>query len=675
MKLKKLFLLCSAVLFINANAQEFKLGKVSVAELQEKIHFKDTSAVAAVLFEKGKVSFQYSQDSQEDGFFVVTEVATRLKIYKKEGYEWANKKIRYYLDNNSKEKVSFTDAVTYNLVDGKIEKTKLKSDGEFDERVNKYWAQKKIVMPNVKEGSIIEFQYIIRSPRIGELRDWNFQTNIPVNYSEFKTYIPQYFTYKPNSKGFVFPKLTVEKGNNSFNIKSKDRSTAMGFSPVKTTYSEDKINYTETITTYLAENLSAIKEEAYVNNMDNYTSSISHELARTDFPNQPYKMYSTDWESVVKTIYDYEDFGPELNKTGYFEEDLNSVIKGISAPNEKLSAIFNFVKNSVKWNDYYGYSCNDGVKKAYKEKTGNVAEINLMLTAMLRYAGFTADPVLVSTRSNGISFFPNRTAFNYVIAAVQVENKRVLLDATEKFASPDVLPIRDLNWNGRLIRKDGSSEVVDLMPKSHSVEQNFINYTINSNGTLEGKIQKKFTNHAALLFRNQFSDLSEDTYLEKFENNNNNIEIDEYVRVNDQDLAKPIVETYSFKDSKDIEIINGKIYFSPLIFMTTKENPFKLEERSFPIDFGYPTQGKFHINIEIPAGYVIESVPEAINIATGYDIGSFKYNIGNANNKIQVVVSSDINTAIVTPEYYPILKEYFQKMVDKQNEKIVLKKI
>jgi hypothetical protein len=52
--------------------------------------------------------------------------------------------------------------------------------------------------------------------------------------------------------------------------------------------------------------------------------------------------------------------------------------------------VFNHVKN-LKWNGYYGYSCNDGVKKKYKDKTGNVAEINLMLTAMLRYANLNAN--------------------------------------------------------------------------------------------------------------------------------------------------------------------------------------------------------------------------------------------------------------------------------------------
>ena len=78
------------------------------------------------------------------------------------------------------------------------------------------------------------------------------------------------------------------------------------------------------------------------------------------------------------------------------------------------------MKSTVKWNEYNGYSCDEGVKEAYKDKAGNVAEINLMLTAMLCTVGLKANPVLVSTRANGISIFPNRTAYNYVIAAVEI---------------------------------------------------------------------------------------------------------------------------------------------------------------------------------------------------------------------------------------------------------------
>jgi hypothetical protein len=143
-----LIALLIAVTF-TANAQKFEMGKVSIAELEEKQHPKDPTAVAAVLFKKGETRFDYTQS---DGFTMYTEVKTRIKIYKKEGYNWATHMVWYRLMSNVKENIIFSDAVTYNLVDGKIVKTKLKSDGEFDEKINKYVGHKKITMPNVKEG-------------------------------------------------------------------------------------------------------------------------------------------------------------------------------------------------------------------------------------------------------------------------------------------------------------------------------------------------------------------------------------------------------------------------------------------------------------------------------------------------------------------------------------------
>lgn len=670
MKIKLILTFLFVIFFLNSNAQKFDLGKVSLAELQEKEHPKDPSAVAAILFKKGNVTFEYDQNA---GFFTVTEVKTRIKIYKKEGYEWANQEINYYADSNINEKVSISDAITYNVVDGKIEKTKLKSDGEFVEKINKYWSRKKITMPNVKEGSVLEFGYTIRSPRYGSLSDWSFQTSIPVNYSEYNTYVPEYFTYNSNQKGFFSPKVIVEKKTSSIMLTTKERYVSSAVA--HTTFSTDKIDFIETHTKYLAENLPAIKEEAFVNNIDNYTSSMSHELSMTKFPNATLEYYSTDWESVTKTIYEYSDFGPELNKTGYFEDDISTLIAGINTPIEQIATIFNYVKTSVKWNDYTGYSCNDGVKTAYKNKTGNVAEINLMLTAMLRFAGLNANPVLVSTRSNGITHFPSRNAFNYVIAAVETPEGLILLDATEIYSVPNVLPLRDLNWFGRLIRKDGTSSQVDLMPKTLSKEMVNMNIDLKTDGSVDGKARIQLTNHQALEFRKSILVLDKDNYIEKLETSNNNIEISDYSRENDLDLSKPIVEKYSFKDNKSVEIINDKIYISPMLFLGAKENPFKQEVREYPIDFGYPTEEKFNINIKIPEGYVVESMPKGVSLTTGENIGLFKYIIANPEGSVQIVITTDINSAIVSADFYEVLKDFFQQMIDKQNEKIVLKKI
>jgi hypothetical protein len=665
---KQLFLLVSILFITNLNAQKLELGKVTIAELEEKQHPTEPDAPAAILFEKGKVTFEYSQS---EGFVMTTTVQVKIKIYKKEGYEWANKAVRYYIPSNMRENISFDDAITYNLVAGKIEKTKLKSDGEFDEKINKYWSQKKISMPNIKEGSIIEYEYTIKSPNIVTMKDWSFQTSIPVKYSEFKTYIPEYFVYKPNQKGFVFPKTTVEKNQKTVSYIYRQAFTPGGDNSA----SQEKLEYEETQTTYICQNLPSMKDEAFVNNIDNYTSSISHELTMTRYPNQPYKTYSTDWETVTKNIYESEDFGGELNKTGYFEQDINTLLSGITIRDEKITTIFSFVKSKVKWNDYTSYYCNDGVKKAYKDNVGNVAEINLMLTAMLRYAGIDANPVLVSTRSNGIAMFPNRTAYNYVIAAVEIENGLILLDATERYATPNVLPIRDLNWFGRLIRKDGTSTEVNLTPNNLSTEINNLQVTLDNKGGISGKIRTQYSAHNALSFRQKNINTNKETYLEKLENDKGLIEISDYVRDNDLDLSKPIVETYSFKDSDAFEIIYDKIYISPLFFLSVNENPFKQETREYPVDFGFPFEDTYNVNIEIPEGYIIETLPTQAKFVTDENLAVFKYLISNTGNKIQMKITSTINSPIVSSEFYSTLKDFFQKVIEKQNEKIVLKKI
>ncbi|GEP51686.1 hypothetical protein FNO01nite_23580 [Flavobacterium noncentrifugens] len=649
-----------------ANAQKMELGKVTLAELEEKSHPKDPSAPAAILFKKGISKFDYTQS---DGFTMITTVKTKIKIYKKEGFDWANQKVWYRLQSNVKENVFFSDAVTYNLVDGKIVKTKLKNEGEFDEKLTRYIGEKKITMPAVKEGSIIEFEYEIKSPVIGKIRDWDFQATIPVNYSEFKTFIPEYFIYRVNQKGYLFPKASVEKLERSimytYREQAKPGDITIGGG------SQENLKFSETKTTYIAENLPALRDENFVNNIENYMATISHELSMVKYPNVPLKNYSTDWESVTKTIYDNDDFGIELNKTGYFENALKTLTEGLKTQPEIVAAILNYVKTNVKWDNYYGYSCNDGVKNAYKTKTGNVAEINLMLVAMLRYAGINANPVLISTRSNGISFFPNRTAFNYVIAAIENPNGVTLLDATEKFSQPDILPLRDLNWIGRLIRKDGTSKEIELIPKKPSKEIIFMNGTINPEGFVTGKIRKQYTDYEALQFRQQYVSVNQEIYQENQESKHH-IEISEYQRDNDQDIAKPVVENFSFKSTNEVENINGKIYISPMLFLRMKENPFKQEVREYPVDFGYPTQSKYNLTLEIPDGYKIQTLPAAANIITADEFGAFKYIIGSTGNKIQITITSDINTAILPADYYAVLKDYFQKMYDKENEKIVL---
>ena len=651
-------------------SQEYELGKVTIAQLEEKYHPKDTSAVAAILFEKGKTSFNYEE---MNGFSTTTEVLVKIKIYKKEGFEWANRKIKHYIDGK-KETVSFSKGVTYNLVNGEIEKTKLKSSGEFTEKINNFWSETKIVMPNVKEGSIIEYAYIIKSPFISNFPEWSFQKNIPVNHSEYTTLIPEYFVYNTFTKGFSNIKVT----RNSDNRKMPYSYSYVDASRAGTAKSErvtTELQFVENSTNYIAEDVPALKEESFVNNIDNYSSSILHELSMTKYPNSPTKSYSSDWESVVKTIYDNEDFGGQLNKANFYEEDLNALLKDITTTEDKIITIFSYIKNRLNWNGYVGYYSDKGVKKAYQEKTGNTADINLLLVSMLNYAKLNASPILLSTRSNGIPIFPSRNGFNYVIAGVELSNGSVvLLDATNKNAIPNIIPENALNWFGRIVRKNGTSEMVDLYPKKVSLETISILAELKSDGSISGKQRKQLTDYNAFRFRSRHANRNHDDYVQELEKEHNFSAVENYEVTNTNDLSKPIVETYSFSSNSMTDIIDSKIYITPMLFHQMDVNPFKAEERAYPIDFNFPSKDTYNFSIKIPEGYVVESKPETLNLNMNQNMVSFRYSVSENLGTIQLSCVIEVNSPIIESDYYPHLKELFNQIVLKQNEKIVLVK-
>lgn len=667
--MRKLFTI--AVLFLSTMgfSQDHELGKVTIEELKQKVCPMDTSAVAAVIFKKGKTSFHYD----ESGYYSVTEVETKIKIYKKEGLNFANQSVWFYVGSEPKEEITFSKAITYNLNGNTIEKTKLKSDGEFIDKKSKYNSVKKVTFPNVKEGSIIEFKYELKSSFFRNFRDWKFQTDIPTLYSEYKTFIPEHYFYNPLLKGNLMPKKTEDVGKNSFVVFDRDRNERSSDRTVMNT--SQKIEFNEKRTTYVLENIPALKDESYVNNIDNYTSTLVHELAAVQFPGDIYKPISTSWEAVTKGIYENEHFGGELNKESYFEDDLNQLISGVPSNEERMMKVFDFVKSKMNWNEYNSVFCDDGVKTAFKNKTGNTAEINLLLVAMLRKAGVNANPVLVSTRDNGVSIFPSRSAYNTVIAGVEMNGNVVLLDATNKNTLPDILPIRDLNWFGRLIKKDGTSIDIDLMPKSNSKDIVSIMASINAKGEVTGKIRDQYFDYNAFIFRQANNAVSKDSYIEKLEKEYQGLEIGEYNVQNSNDLTLPIVENYDFTSTNSVETIGDKMYVSPFLFFATSENPFKQEKREYPIDFVYPHQDKFNISLTIPEGYTVETLPQPKAVGLPDNLANFKYNILSNNNQVQILYTLDINQAIMGSEYYEALKNFYKEIVDKQTEKIVLKKV
>ncbi len=660
------FLFCYTV-----QAQQLEFGKVSEEEINQKVHPLDSEAVAAVIYKKATVSMEYQQ-----GWKYVYEVEARIKIYKQEGFKHATISVPLYrIGAGSNEIFSGLKAFTNNSDGGKISKDRIRNEGIFDEDLNEFYDLKKFTFPNVKEGSVLEYSYKITSPYIVGLPEFYFQEEIPVNSAEYTLKIPEYLGYKSYSKGFFPLKREQSTKFDAFTFtyvpKQTAGNTALG--SLKTQFST--VRYTLFTTTYTAQNVPKLVSEDYVNNIDNYFTSIRHELEWVKMPQSKVETYAQTWEDVVKAIYKSDRFGKELDQKNYFEAELTPLLSNAGSNKEKATIVYEFVKQKMSWNGNNGYYTKDGVKSAYKDRAGNVAEINLMLTAMLRHAGLLANPVLVSTKSWGIPLFPTRMGFNYVVSAVEFGDEIILLDATNNFSTPNILPVHTLNWFGRLVRNDETSQQIDLMPKNTSRTVVNMDAQINTTGSIEGRVRNTHTDHAALSFRSKNAGVDEKSYINQLQNKFVSMDIEEYTIQNKTDPYKPIVETYKFKKENAFDQIGGKIYFNPLFFFAKTKNPFTTEKREHPIDFKYPTSETYMINIAIPEGYKIESIPESTALELPEQIGKFGFMISSTDTNIQLRVTSEINVSIAPALYYETLKEYFKMLVEKETEKVVLAKI
>jgi len=635
--MKKIYIFCILFFVNQIFAQEFKIEKIQKSDFAEKFYKPDSTAAAVVDYEIGKISFE----TRGDKLMLVTTSKKRIKIFNSEGFDYATVKIPLYRDQSTKETVDISDAYTFNLVNDEIEKTKLNSSGQFLEKQSENHSLFTFTMPNVKTGSIIEFTIKITSPFFTYIPDWNFQYSIPVKYSEVSFKIP---------KELVFYKYI--RGN-------------------------QKINQTTSVDSfvYKTKDVPALVEEKFVTNINNFRSTIIHSFSGHMNENGLMKMVGGSWEDIVKNINEKRNFGAHLKKDNFEKEFVSTIIEGKTATEEKAQAVFEYVRDNFSWNEKKGIEVDRSLKEIFNSKTGNSAEINILTIALMRSAGVPANPILLATRNKGIQYIPNYEAFDNVIIGVEDKGKTLFFDPTNKYSNMNILPIHNLNWIGRMIKSDGNSKDVLLEPQIESVQN--VNAHLNldvKNGSIYGFIRKNLSNYEAFLYRNNYKNLSNpkilDNISEKYK-----IQIDSLAINNFNNANFNIEEFISIKKENSFDLIGDKIYITPTFIFVNKENPFKLNERSYPIDFLYPNKNNYTITYSIPEGYAVEYLPKSQKIDLASGLVSAKWTFIKDEKKFQVRWSVNYNSAYIDAKEYLDIKQFFEELIKFMDEKIVLKKI
>lgn len=654
----------------NAQHTPSKFGKISMDHLQAELCPIDSNAHAYYIFDYGYSYFKY--DTQGDkGFQLYFDRHFRIKIVDKQGFDWANVAIPLYHDKDE-EKAGSIKAFTYNLENGKMVKTKLERGDIHTEESSLHWNQRKFAMPNVKEGSVIEVEYTIVSDFYFNLREWQFQSTIPVLRSDYTAHIPEYFTYNLTQKGY-FP-FTDQRGNNrkTITFSSTTRDDYSG----KVTRHTSNVEYQDHTYYFSASNIPAFPTEGFLRTRKNYLTMLKFELNRTNFPSTPPKQYTTTWSQVDKTLMESNSFGVQLSREKHME-DAAAKLKASGAEGMSLlEAASTYTRQKLAWNGEYAKYSTTTLPKAFKEENGNAADINLNLVVLLRFLGFESYPVILSTQRNGIIHpsHPSISSFNYVIAMARVDGEVCLIDATDPYAGINLLPLRCLNDKGRVIGCP-DLEWINLMDYKTYRYRSSYTLVMDDDFGISGSRKLEVSDYAGYGFKSTikgYNDLAE--YEESLDERYEELDIQNLSVEGLDSAGNKLIISYDLSQEDFLDGDGDVVYFSPVFHPFYESNPFKLEKREYPVEFNHPYLIQQNYAITIPEGYSFSELPKSMLIKLPDNSAKFTYQAVLSGNNLMVYTSFQLKRSNFLPDEYENLKQFYQMMIDKQSELVVINK-
>ncbi|MEZ4773642.1 MAG: DUF3857 domain-containing protein [Bacteroidia bacterium] len=654
-------------------------AKIDLNEIKQELEMTsyeaDPDAGAVILMDYGEA---YIEPGGGD-FQLKSTKYFRAKVFKESAFDLAEVEINY-LDRESIEKIGNVRAATYYMEGNKVKSYEISKKDITDTDIGDGWRSIKFTLPQLKEGSVFEYSYQITSGYISRIKPWYFQHYYPVVHSEYRTRIPEWYQFLPLLKGSLA--LTDRKSSSfsrSVTFTDFDRGSS-GLRDYRTGNSQSQtVQYRGEDVYYIMKNVPGFVREPYITTVSDYLSSLQFQLQTIHYPQQPPKPILGSWEQLAREYMQDESFGLRLN-----DNRIRRLVKDLPLEGktqaEQTELIYNFVRSSMKWNGEFQTIAQNPLHTAFERKEGSSGEINLILLDMLKEAGINAQPVILSTRSHGKiqQIFPIYSQFNHVIVVARVESGPILLDAIDDFMPLGMLPATDLNETG-FILSENSPAWVDVNPNHNQETTWMVNMRLDEEGTLDGSLSHTANGYAAADARFSLSELNKDE--EEFVKNHitdewSEVEYSEVKTTAADNPAKPFEVSCHITGTDFVNVAGDFIYVQPLLSVAQKENPFKLTERTYPVDFAIPIHEKYFLNLLIPEGFKIEELPKATKVVLPDNGATFFYQAKEiGSNQIQLVSDIVIAQTVFRPDEYEYIKLFFDHIVTKHSEQIVLKKI
>ena len=643
--------LCSSLITIAQSNFQTSSYNVVRNDLETNTYSADSTANALVIYEEGNSYFD------DKTFDLITEVKRKVKIFKKDNSNITTVNIYLFNNKSNKEEVSKINATTYNIENNNVTSSKLSKSQIFTEKYNDNHKIVKFTLPNIKDGSVITYSYTLTSPFIYKFKDWEFQESIPKLHSEYRTSIPGNYLYNIKLVG----NLKLDKNES---VIKRHCITTFNGSSADCAVSEYEMN-----------NIPAFIEEEFLTSKKNYLSRIEYELKTVKRFDGAVDNITKTWKDADKELKTDENIGKQLNKSTNLKGLIASQLHNKNSELEKAETIYKYIQDNYKWNKKHSIFKDVSVKDLLKSKSGNVGAINILLHNLLNENNIKAKPVLLSTRKNGLptKLYPVISEFNYLIVQAEIDGKIYLLDATSDYLSFGEIPFRCLNQYGRLLDFKKGSRWISLKLKKPASVHYQADLKFDENNAITGVLNSRYLGQKSHDIKQAYYS-NPDMYVENFESVQQNINILEHEVLSNGKTDIKFQESIKIELIEDNQIAD-KIYLNPFIHKLFSENPFKLQTRTYPIDFGYKEAYLYNFKLDIGSNYKVIELPKEANVTLPNDAGLIAFSVKQDNNTINLFFKVNFKKDIYNSAYYDVLKKFVSRIIDIQtNSLIVLEK-
>ena len=377
-----------------------------------------------------------------------------------------------------------------------------------------------------------------------------------------------------------------------------------------------------------------------------------------------------------------------IDKRKAMEAALSSIVSPNDSPELKLQKIYARVqqiknlsylpRKSAEELKHEAIKENKDVEELWKKQYGTGWDLTWLFLALARAGGMEAYPCLVSGRSE--YFFRKERVdgreLDANVVLVKVNGKERYFDPGAAFTPFGLLPWMETGVEGLRLDKDGGTWIQTPLPVSDDSEiLRKADLKLTDQGDLEGKLTASFTGLEGL-WRRIDERNQDETERKKFLED----EVKESIPAgSDVELTKqpewssseaPLTAEFTVKVPGWASSAGRRALVPAALFCANEKHVFELSNRTWPVYFAFPYKATDELNIQLPAGWQVESTPKDEDKDLKGTEYSLKVDKSNGAVHIQRMLRSDI--LMVPKENYPVLRSFFQYVKSKDEQQVVL---